>query len=123
MSAVTIQQMADRVAGLMEQKLQVGGKGLAVKVRKAGRRLPKNVRVAAEALVQATDMAKSARLMHQIDDALVAEAYDICLKYLGGVDAADRRKGMLVGVGASIAFSLLVVAGLVLAVLVWRGLI
>lgn len=121
MSAVTIQQMADRVAGLMEQKLRVSGKGLAAKVRRAGRRLPKQVRVAAEALVQATEMAKSARLMHQIDEELVAEAYDICLKHLGGVDPADRRKGVATGVAASIAFSLIVVVGLVLLVMQWRG--
>ena len=123
MSAVTIQQMADRVAGLMEQKLRVGGKGLAVKVRKAGRRLPRNVRIAAEALVQANDMAKSARLMHQIDEELVAEAYDICVRHLGRVDLADRRKGVAVGIAASVAFSLLVVAGLVGVVVWWRGLI
>lgn len=123
MSAVTIQQMADRVAGLMEQKLRVGGKGLAVKVRKAGRRLPKNVRVAAEALVQATEMSKSARLMHQVDDEVVAEAYDICLRHLGGFDVAQRRKGVVVGIAASIALSLLAVAVLVLAVVWWRGLI
>ena len=123
MSAVTIQQMADRVAGLMEQKLRVGGNGLAVKVRKAGRRLPKQVRVAAEALVQATDMAKSARLVHQIDEGLVAEAYDICLRHLGGVDVADRRRGVAVGIAASMAFSLLTVAGLVLFVVWWRGLV
>jgi len=121
MSAVTIQQMADRVAGLMEQKLRVGGKGLAAKVRKAGRRLPKQVRVAAEALVQATEMARSARLMHQIDEELVAEAYDICLRHLGGVDVADRRRGVAVGIAASMAFSLLVVVGLVLVVVRWRG--
>lgn len=121
MSAVTIHQMADRVAALMEQKLRIGGKGLAVKVRKAGRRLPKTVRLAAEALVQADEMAKSARLMHQIDMELVAEAYDICLRHLGGVDLADRRKGVAVGIAASAMFSLLVVAGLVLIVLRWRG--
>ena len=121
MSAVTIQQMADRVAGLMEQKLRVGGKGLAVKVRKAGRRLPKQVRIAAEALVQATEMAHSARLMHQIDEELVAEAYDICVRYLGGIDLVDRRKGVAAGIAASVAFSLLAVAVLVLVVVRWRG--
>ena len=123
MSAVTIQQMADRVAALLEQKLRISGKGLAVKVRRAGRRLPKKVRIAAEALVQATEMAQSARLMQQIDDELVAEAYDICLKHLGAVDAADRRKGALVGVAASVAFSLLAVTVLLVAVLLWRGLL
>jgi hypothetical protein len=123
MSTVTIQQMADRVAALIEQKLRVGGKGLSVKVRRAGRRLPKQVRIAAQALVQASDMAQSARLIQQVDPALVAEAYDICVRYLGGVDLADRRKGVIVGVAASIAFSLLAVVVLVVVVVRWRGLI
>ena len=123
MSAVTIRQMADRVADLMEQKLRFGGRGLAAKVRKAGRLLPKQVRVAAEALVQAVDMSQSARLMHQIDEGLVAEAYDICVRHLGGVDLAGRRKGVALGIAASVAFSLLTVAGLVIAVVWWRDLL
>ena len=121
MRADTIQQMADRVAGLMEQKLRVGGKGLAVKVRKAGRRLPKQVRVAAEALVQGSEMAKSGRLVHQIDDVAMAEAYDICLRHLGATDAADRCKGMATGIAASVLFSVLAAAVLTLVVVRWRG--
>jgi len=123
MSAVTIQQMADRVAALMEQRLRVGGTGLAAKMRKGGRRLPKTVRIAAEALVQATEMIKSPKLMHRIDDELVAEAYDICLRHLNGIVAADRRKGVVVGIAASIAFSLLAVAVLMMVVVWWRGLV
>lgn len=123
MSAVTIQQMADRVAILLEQRLRVGGTGLAAKVRKGGRRLPKKVRVAAEALVQATEMVKSPKLMNRIDDELVAEAYDICLRHLNGIDVADRRKGVVVGIAASIAFSLLAVLVLMLVVVWWRGLL
>ncbi len=123
MSEATIQQMADRVSGLMEQKLRIGGKGLAVKVRRAGRRLPKQVRVAAAVLIQATEMAKSARLMHQIDEEMVAEAYDICLRHLNGQRSENPRKVFVTGILASIAFILLVVAGLAMAVAWWRGLI
>ncbi|MGL6211472.1 MAG: hypothetical protein ACRC14_16745 [Paracoccaceae bacterium] len=123
MSAVTTQQMVDRVAVLFEQKLRVRGATLADKVRKAGRRLPKKVRLAAEALAQAGQMAGNPRLMHQIDPGVVADAYDTCVRHLGGMDLADRRRGMLVGIAGSIAFSLLVVAGLLVAVLWWRGLI
>jgi len=123
MSAVTIQQMADRVAALMEQKLRMRGAGLSDKLRRAGRRLPKSVRLAAEALAQAGEMAKSPRLMHRIDEERVAEAYDTCLRHLGAVDPGDRRRGMLIGMAASIAFSLLSVAVLVAVVLWWRGLL
>ena len=74
MSAVTIQQMADRVAGLMEERLRIRGVGLAEKLRKGGRLLPRRVRVAAEFLAQAAAMAQNAKLLMQIDDGAVAGA-------------------------------------------------
>lgn len=123
MSAVTIQQMADRVAGLMEERLRVRGVGLAEKLRKGGRLLPKRARLAAEVLAQAAMMSQNAKLLMQIDESKVAEAYDMCLRHLGGVDATDRRRGIIVGVAASIAFSVLVVVVLFGAVLYWRGFI
>ena len=121
MSAVTIQQMADRVAALMEERLHLRGKGLEAKVRKGGRLLPRKVRAAAELLAEASKMAQNPRLLMQIDDGAVAEAYDICVRHLGGVAAGSRRMDALVGIAGSIAFSVLVVAVLVLAVLYWRG--
>jgi len=123
MGAVTTQQMADRVAALLEQKLRVRGPTLADRVRRAGRRLPRRVRLAAAVLVQAGEMAGNPRLMHQIDPAVVAEAYDICVRHLGGVDLADRRRGVMVGIAGSIAFSLLAVAGLLAGVIWWRALL
>lgn len=123
MSAVTIQQMADRVAGLLEERLRIRGTGLEEKLRKAGRLLPRKVRSAAEFLAQAAASAQNPKLLLQIDNSAVAEAYDLCLRHLGGVDAGDRRRGLIVGVAASIAFSVLVVALLLGAVLYWRGFI
>ena len=123
MSAVTIQQMADRVAGLLEERLRMRGVSLAEKLARGGRLLPRKVRTAAEFLARAATMAQNAKLLMQIDNAAVADAYDICLRHLGGVDAADRRRGMIVSVAASIAFSVLAVALLLGAVLYWRGFI
>lgn len=121
MTGVPIQQMADRVAGLMEERLRVRGQGLSEKLRKGGRLLPRKVRAAAEVLAQGATMAQNPKLLLQVDQAAVAAAYDICVRHLGGVNGGDRRKGLLVGVAASMAMSVLVVALLVIAVLVWRG--
>ena len=123
MSAVTIQQMADRVAGLLEERLHIRGIGLAEKLRKGGRLLPRKVRTAVGFLANAASMSQNAKLLMQIDNAAVAGAYDVCLRHLGGLDAGDRRRGVLVGVAASIAFSVLVVVLLLGAVLYWRGFI
>ena len=123
MTGVPIQQMADRVAALMEQRLRVRGTGLGEKLRKGGRLLPRRVRAAAEILQTGAVMAQNPKLWAQVDQQAVAQAYDTCVRHLNGVDGGDRRKGALVGVAASAAFSLLVVAALLLVVLHWRGFI
>jgi hypothetical protein len=66
-------------------------------------------------------MVQNPRLLPQVDIEAVAQAYDLCLKHLNGMDAADRRRGLAVGIAGSIAFSLLVVAALLALVLRWRG--
>jgi hypothetical protein len=121
MSAVTIQQMADRVAGLMEERLRVRGTGLAEKLKKGGRLLPRKVRLQAESLAQAAALAQNPKLMLQLDQAAVAQSYDVCLRHLGGVNAWERRKGAILGIAASVGASVLVVGLLLLVVLRWRG--
>lgn len=121
MSAVTIQQMADRVAGLMEERLRVRGTGLAEKLRKGGRLLPRKVRAQAAFLAQSAVLSQNPKLMMQLDQDAVAQAYDVCVKHLGGVNAWERRKGAILGVAATIAASVLVIAALLLVVLRWRG--
>ena len=121
MGAVTIQQMADRVAELMELRLRARGSGLAEKLARGGRALPRRVRAAAGTLAEAAQMAQNPKLLVQIDEAQVAAAYDICLHYLGPLGRGARRKGAALDALATMAFSLVVVAALVIGVLVWRG--
>lgn len=123
MAGASIQQMADRVAQLLEERLRLRGKGLDEKLRRGGRLLPKKVRAAAEVLVRAASMAQNPRLLMQIDHGQVAAAYDLCLAHLTKVNAGERRKTALIGVLASVAFSLLAVGVLVLVVVYLRGLI
>ncbi len=121
MSAVTIQQMADRVAVLMEERLRIKGRGLAEKLQRGGRVLPRRVRQAADALAQAAHMSQNPKLLLQVDEEAVAAAYDTCVKHLNGVNRWNGRKGMMLGMASSIMFSLIVVALIVLGVLRWRG--
>lgn len=121
MGAVTIQQMADRVSALMEERLRLRGSGLAEKLRKGGRLLPRRVRAQAQLLAEAAAMAQSPKLRVQIDESEVAEAYDICVRHLNGVNAGARFWNAARGTGISIAFALLGVGVLIFAVLIWRG--
>ena len=123
MSAVTVEQMVNRVSDLLAERLRVKGVTLQDRLAKAGRRLPRKVRDAGEALVQASVMAQSPKLLMQVDHGKLAAAYDICLRHLNTVNPVAARRGVILNIAASIAFSLLVVAGLVVTVLYLRGLV
>jgi hypothetical protein len=122
MGAATIQQKADRVAALMAKQLHVRGMTLSDTLRKGAGKLPKAVRAEARFLETAAAQAQHPKLMVQIDDGRVAQAYDACVRFLTGVDRKARRRAMLAGMASSIAFSLFAVGVLFLAVLYWRGL-
>ncbi|MFD1809536.1 hypothetical protein ACFSHQ_19910 [Gemmobacter lanyuensis] len=59
MGAVTIQQMADRVAALLEDRLRIRGATLTDKARRARRQLPRRVRQAVDRLAAASEMARN----------------------------------------------------------------
>ena len=121
MSAVTIQQMAERVTVLMEQKLRINGRGLHEKLRKGGRMLPRRVRSAAEQLADAAERSQNPKLLLQIDEAAVVVAYDLCSRHLSQIDVGHRRMTAILGTASSMVISLIVVAMLVTGVLYWRG--
>jgi hypothetical protein len=121
MGAATIQQMADRVAALMDEKLHVRGRTLGDRLRRGAGKLPRAVRAEARFLESAAAQAQNPKLMVQIDDGRVAKACDACLRFLNGVDSKARRRTMVMDIVTSIAFRLLISLLLVLAVLYWRG--
>lgn len=121
MSAASIQQMAERVSVLLTERLQVKGRDLDDKLARVGRRLPRKIRNAAQELAVAAAQSYSPKLMLQLDQEQLAANYDICIKYLNALNKGYRLRGVLLGLSTSILFSLVAVAGLFLAVLVWRG--
>lgn len=121
MSALTIQQMADRVAQLLKERLGVGGKGLAAKMKRAGRLLPRKVRDAGKQLAVSAQKAQNPKLLGQIDMGEVTEAYDVCLKHLIAIDPVDRKRGYLAGMIGSVAFGVLVLMIAIALLLAWRG--
>lgn len=121
MSAVTIQQMAERITALMEQRLRIKGKDLHEKLRKGGRVLPRRVRAAAEQLADAAERSQNPKLLLQIDEAQVTTAYDVCSKHLSKIDAGYRRTSSVLRQASSMVISLIAVALIVAGVLYWRG--
>ena len=122
MSAISIQQMADRVAALMEERLQARGTGLEAKLKSRGSALPRKVRQAADELAKAAAMAQNPKLLLQIDHETLARNYDTCLHHLSGLKPRTLLQGT-VSIVASVVMSVLLVAVLVIGLLRWRGLI
>lgn len=121
MGAASVQQMADRVAVLMEQRLRVHGKGLRAKLRRGGRRLPRRIRREAEVLAEAAEKAQVPKLLLHLDHARVAEAYDACIGHLNAVGRSARLRAYFLDLLTAVALIAVVVAALLIAVLVWRG--
>jgi hypothetical protein len=121
MSAVAIQQMADRVAQLLEERLSLGGRDLDAKLQRGGRMLPKRVREGAELLAASAEKAKNPKLLGQIDMGAVTGAYDACLRHLTTIDPSNRRKDMWAGAVGFIGYGLVFLIIGIIAVLVWRG--
>lgn len=121
MSAVTIQQMADRIAGLMEERLGIRGKGLSEKLRRGGRLLPRTVRAQAKELADLAEKAKNPKLLVQIDQARVAACYDICLRHLSAQRAGSGTLRVLARVVVTVGLGLVLLGGLVLMVQKLQG--
>ncbi|QYK41249.1 MAG: hypothetical protein KF887_18045 [Paracoccaceae bacterium] len=123
MGAIAIQQMADRVAALMDERMGLGGQGLAAKLKRGGRRLPRRVRDAVARLAEAAEMAQNPKLLLQIDEERVAQDYDLALKHLMGISAWDRRIGFLGRLVVAVLVAVIASGALLVAVMSWRGLL
>ena len=61
------------------------------------------------------------RLAVTLDLKRPSEAAERVIAHLRAIDVADRRKGLILSILGSMAFSVLVVLALLVIVLVWRG--
>jgi hypothetical protein len=118
MGAVTVQQMAQRVNGLLEQRLRARGDGLEAKLHHTGRRLPRKVRLAAGRLALAEARSMVPKLLLQVHEGEVARDYDICVRHLSAISPSGGMMTGLVRVAASVAVGLLMLA-LVAGGIVW----
>jgi len=119
----SVERLATSLEAQIEKRMGVGGRGLPAKLKRAGRRLPRHVRREAAMIAEALTLAQSPKLSRQVDQARLELAARRVAAFLKTYDRADRRKGAVLGLLGSLSFNLLAVAALVVAVLVWRGLV
>ena len=68
-------------------------------------------------------MAAHPKLALRVDRGRVARAHAEVCAHLRRIDPADRRRGAILGMLGGLAFNLLLLAGLALAFLRWRGIL
>lgn len=115
-------QIAETVA-LLRAQLGVGGKDLGKALRKARHRLPRRIYRQATKLAQVELMAGHPKLRLALDTPALAKAAREVQDHLRSIDVADRRKGRWLGALGALAFNILLFGALVIAFMMWRGLI
>jgi hypothetical protein len=118
MGAVTVQQMAQRVSSLLDERLRARGDSFEARLHHAGRRLPRKVRLAAGRLALAEAKSMVPKLLLQVHEGEVARDYDTCVRHLTALAPTGGVLAGVVRVAASVAVGLLVLA-LVAGGIVW----
>ncbi len=97
------------------------GATLAERLASRGGALPAKIRQAIEVLAAAEQMAGSPKLMRQLDQAGITQAYRISVKYLKRRGSGDRARGIALNVAATLVLGRVVLAVGIIAVLRLRG--
>ena len=105
----------------MQAKLGVQGRDLDHALRKAGRRLPGDVRKQGNALARAEFFAQNPKMARRLDAQSVETAFDRVMAHLESIDAVEDRRDRLLGVAGAVAFNLLFVVVGFVVFLWWRG--
>lgn len=96
---------------------------LSVALKKARRRLPRRVYQQGMLLAKAEPLMDHPKLRLTLDEPALRKSANEVSTYLKSVDLAERRKTRVLTILGSMAFSVLAVVGLMIAVMRWRGLI
>jgi len=107
---------------LLKTREHVSG-ALADALKKARRRLPRRIYNQAMLLAKAEPLMQHPKLRLTLDEPALRKSAGEVSGYLKSVDLADRRKGRALTILGSMAFSVLAVVVLMVAVMRWRGLI
>lgn len=106
----------------MERQLKLKGT-FPEQARRAKRHLPRSMQRRLTGLETALDLMDHPRLAQTLDEGALLRDVRALSTYFGALDLADRRKGRLLDLGASLGFAILVVIALLITVLRWRGFI
>lgn len=114
---------SEALSELLQTKLGLRGKTLAVQLRKAGPYLPKRLRKAGQTIVNTHKLSVHPRLSRMGDPAPVNTAFQELTKFLKDIDPSERRKTMVLRWLGMQVVNLAVIGVLVVLLLRWQGVI
>lgn len=118
-----ISDLIDMVMLRLREKEGVSGRDLNAALRKGRGRLPRRIVKQCQLLARAAPLADHPKLILTLDHAGLRKAGTEVLTYLDSIDLADRRKGWWLGMLGAMAFNILALIVIVIAILLWRDLI
>ena len=114
---------ADEVQALLQERFRFKSRDLHHALRKAGRRIPRRLRVEGEYIALAKHMETNPKLARQIHMARVDAGHRELMEFVGAVNPQDRIVDGILSVLGPLAFGLIVLFALSIVVLRWRGLV
>lgn len=118
-----ITERMEQIRQLLGEKLGIRGGDLAEALRKGQHRLPRQLYKAGQNLVDAQPVLNHPKLALTVEKDALHKSADALQEFLEQIDLSDRRKGFLLSMVGGMVFNLLVLFGLVIWFLVWRGLL
>jgi hypothetical protein len=106
---------------LLVEKLSAKGRDLNQKVKSAGRKLPRSVRLHVAYLIEAEARTKNPKFAHQYDADRVVEAWKHCVSYLEKIDRNAIRSYHRLGWFTTVLVNLFLLTGLFAVVVYLLG--
>ena len=97
------------IRALMESHLRVRGQDLPTQMRRAGRLLPRWVRIELRYLADSEALSRNPKLARMVNPARVAQARERVTGYLAAIDPNARFKDRALEIGGSIGLGLFVI--------------
>ena len=116
-----IDGQAEALRAQMQERLGLKSKSFAHGVKRAGRRLPRRVRRAADVILKAQSLGGNPKLERRVDAKAFQAAAKEISDHLDSVDLARERTDKRLRLAALIALQVLIILALFLTWLWWSG--
>lgn len=123
MSPDELQKLIDKVARIAQRRLGVRGRTAEIKLSRAARLMPQELRRDMQFLANAAPMALSPKLAHMVDGARAERAAGAVMAHLRGLDRGRERMAAMLRWAGWAGFYTLLAVGAMIFIALGRGLV